>query len=291
MEAQNLESEAAEILIIGKDNPNIYLAIAERLNQALKDSSSSETPQIFAKVSTDLKNLVEVYADHLVPPLVFFDMSTISRDPNEAPYLQNYVHGIKVLDPGALIVGLADTLPEKKEITQWMKVGISVWLKKDFTVSELDSSLKEAFAQRVSMIPRKLRVKVDHNVEVRMASLAQASVAEVIDLGLGGMFIRTSPSGIKPGDKIEFSVKVVHQLGGTSFGKSQSTNPIDEMDELSETSQNFGGTALVVWVRSITNNHGPEGIGVQFLTVDSKTQRFFEDALVKRKTRVFIPEG
>jgi hypothetical protein len=281
----------SEILFVGTAQPSQYFDFSKKLHQCL---GSNDDVKLQPRIVAGTKELGSNFAIDIVPNVVVFDARNQAGVPEQLTHFREAIKGIKALDSGAVVILMVREAFSPKETLAWLDGGGSGVLQQDFSATSLDESLRDLLSRRLHMAPRHLRMDVLQKIEVKIASMEQAIVTETLNLGVGGMFVRALSPQIKVGDRVVF---VLHMSREICDGRGSWVNPIEAAPKKGRkatkgaTDSEFKGSAVVVWVRNLATSEGPEGMGLQFLRIDLKTQKFFESYLNRHRVKSFIPLG
>lgn len=126
---------------------------------------------------------------------------------------------------------------------------------------------------RESLVPREERYKRRHErfdanlrVIMQMSSIQEARELQTINIGRGGIFIQLDERLPNIDEKIDFSMD------------------FHEAKEL-----RIRGTGVVKWVRSVSDERGPPGIGLEFSKLNGDSHYFLLKILNAIKTKSYIP--
>ena len=136
-----------------------------------------------------------------------------------------------------------------------------------------------------------------HKIEIQLASFEQALVAETLNIGVGGLFIRSVPQGLAVGDEVEFVLQFTPNVSGQA--SPENNNPlVSRMNDDSSPSANtpsvrseIRGNGSVVWVRSAPVGNEPEGFGLQFKEVESEGFKKLQEFIASHRIQAFIPKA
>lgn len=209
------------------------------------------------------------------------------------PYLQK----LRSLDPFLNIFLISHQDVSKEHLMAWFDSGVSALLNPKFSMESIRETLGEIVLSRLGTHhPRPARVPAKHKIQIRCASLEQALVAETLNLGIGGMFVRSLPQGVAPGDLIEFSFQMSSEVS-EGFGGVSNPNPLVEKINEGDSKNSNGirgayvGTGTVAWIRTQAQPSAPEGMGVKFLELSSDTQKLIEGFIKRHGVHSYIPRA
>jgi Tfp pilus assembly protein PilZ len=293
-----LPARTREILIVGpaQNSAAFKEKLSQHLNNAFHDLPGAPFHWDFQGLSEprQLKNFV---TSHEIPLLVVLDPSDSTKPP-ESPEWDSVCSGLRSLDPLACILVLVPpTSPSAAVGIGWLDRGASGLFCVDSPASSTADALRDMLSQPLRVkVPRKLRVNATHHIQLQLASLEQAIVAETLNVGLGGIFVRAVPQNIAIGDDVEFVLEFSRQVSGGSG--PDNNNPLvnlinaDEVPSSStQTADSIRGLGQVVWVRSTAQNGVPEGIGVQFKDVDPAGFKKIQEFVASHRIKAFIPKS
>lgn len=282
----------ANILIVSSETKSFVDSRLQELQAAL----SPNPPQLEVKHLKTLNEMTEYLAKAPNPHLILLDQVL-----EEAP-LKALLKGLLESDPATCILLLMDHIPASAETMAWLDRGATGLLHRKFKAVEIAEPLKEALSKRMErQIARHPRTPVRHKIQMRMPSLEQALVAETLNLGTGGMFVRTVPPNIVVGDYIDFEFILTSDAqseSSTSGPGATDTHPLlikmEEETKAIVTGQKgkpIAGTGSVVWIRQRAEKEMPEGIGIQFSELSPEAQRWISAFVATHRIRSFIPQS
>jgi Tfp pilus assembly protein PilZ len=293
-----LPARTREILIVGpaQNSAPFKDKLSRHLNNAFHDLPGAPFHWDFQGLGapSELGNYV---TSHEIPLLVVLDPSDAARPP-ESPEWDAVCSGLRNLDPLACILVLVPpTSPTAALGIGWLDRGASGLLNIDSSEASTADALRDMLSQPLRVkVPRKLRVNATHHIQLQLASLEQALVAETLNVGLGGIFVRAVPQNIAIGDDVEFVLEFSRQVSGNSG--PDNNNPLvnlmnaDETPSSSkQTAESIRGLGQVVWVRSTAQNGVPEGIGLQFKDVDAAGFKKIQEFVASHRIKAFIPKS
>jgi hypothetical protein len=253
-------------------------------------------PQTIEEIEVSMDTLQSEKLLFSPVPHVFF----FQKNEQKKAELQNLFGKLRTLDPSVGIVVLTEGPATGRDTMNWLDMGASALISFDTASRHLNEALRELFASRIlNHTVRTPRIPAKHKIVLQMASLEQAIVAETLNLGMGGMFIRTLPQDSNIGDLVEFEFVFSQQIAGTSDQSTWESNPaLQKMEaETGTTSKQggslsqFSGKGSIVWIRSTAQASEPEGIGIQFLELESKTREFLLQFIKSHGFKSFIPRA
>jgi hypothetical protein len=275
------KSTSCEILLLSPRPAGHFDLFLSKL-QTLFEGADFEVSHLSSSASVP-----EFVAVDSVPHLVICD-------PGDQG-LPTIINGLRALDPGVCVLVLtSQRIPSSAHVMEWLDYGATGLIHEDFEPSEVADSLHEALGRRLSVhLPRKARVPIRHKVQVQIASLEQALVAETLNVGMGGMFIRSVPQNVAVGHEIEFEFQFSRNVG-MALSEREDDPVVRKMEADEHASNNLGtvhGSGTVVWVRSKPAGGLPEGMGVQFKDVDPAGLRLIQNFVATHRIRAFIPKS
>jgi Tfp pilus assembly protein PilZ len=293
-----LPARTREILIIGpaQNSPSFKDKLSKHLNNSFQDLPGAPFHWDFQGLDhpTQLKSFV---TSHEIPLLVVLDPSE-STHPPESPEWDAVCSGLRRLDPLACILVLVPAASPTAALgIGWLDRGASGLLSIESPESSTADALRDMLSQPLRVkVPRKLRVNATHHIQLQLASLEQALVAETLNVGLGGIFVRAVPQNIAIGDDVEFVLEFSAQVSGNSG--PENNNPLVNLMNAEEGSssstqiaESIRGLGQVVWVRSTAQNGVPEGIGLQFKDVDAAGFKKIQEFVASHRIKAFIPKS
>ena len=282
-------NRSANILLISREGEAFAASLIENLHRAL--GPGLPTPQLprCADAAAAAQHLAKVGTPHLT----LIDLAGASAPRREE--VVGILHGIRETDPAASVLLLSEGTPAGAEIMTWLDHGATGLLRRDFHGEGLEDSLREALLQRLTtQRPRANRTPAQHKIRIRLASFEQAVVAETLNIGTGGMFVRFVPPGIQAGDTVEFEfvfAREVAQRGSSEV--IERPRVIEKMDDNTAALREEAGrgTGSVAWVRARAAKDSPEGIGVRFVELQPECLRWIEKYVATHRIKAFIPSS
>jgi len=292
-------AKTREILIVGPSahSEPLKLEIKAHLDNALQELPGAPFDWQFHGIETP-QNVAQMIKLEEVPLLVLLDPenspSPVGQEWNRA------CAGLRELDPHSCILVLSRAeSPSSAMSIQWLDRGASGLLNIKANVESTEDALRDMLSKPLRVkVPRKVRMNARHKVEIQMASLEQALVAETLNIGLGGLFIRSVPQGVSVGDEVEFVLQFSESVSGNH--SPENIDPlVAKMNESAPHSAKQGenplneirGTGSVVWVRSTQQGDEPEGIGLQFSEVEEQGFKKLQDFIASHRIKAFIPKA
>lgn len=293
-----LPARTREILIVGpaQNSSPFKDRLAEHLSKAFRDLPGAPFQWDFKGVENPA-DLMKFVTANEIPLLVVIDPSGSSA-PSTSLEWDKVCSGLRNLDPLACILVLHDgRSPDAESSIGWLDRGASGLLNLESSPENTEDALRDMLSQPLRVkVPRKLRVGAKHRVELQVASLEQALVAETLNVGLGGLFVRAVPPSIAIGDDVEFVLEFSNQVSGSAA--PENTNVLvsrmnDDSAHGSKTAakESIRGLGSVVWVRSTAQNGIPEGIGLQFKEIDPSGFKKIQEFVASHRIKAFIPKA
>jgi len=291
-----LPARTREILIVGpaQGSASFKTRLSAHLSNAFHDLPGAPFQWDFSGVDTpaSLKSFVK---EHEIPLLVILDPSgNVAASSTD---WDNVCAGIRALDPFACILVLASAeSPKAEEGIGWLDRGASGLFNPNAPESTTQDALRDMLSQPLRLkVPRKLRVSAKHRVELHVASFEQALVAETLNVGLGGLFVRAVPQNVAVGDDVEFVLEFSRQVSGNN--EPENSDPLvtrmNKDDSMSDriANESIRGNGTVVWVRSIAKDGIPEGIGLQFKDIEEAGFKKIQEFVASHRIKAFIPKA
>ena len=132
-----------------------------------------------------------------------------------------------------------------------------------------------------------------HQMALRLASLEQAIVAESLNVGREGLFLREVPQGARVGDEVEISFHFSQRVSDPlPMIDDEARRKIDG-DE--QEINNGGGDVMTLkgrieWLRQHANESVlPEGIGVKYIQLGPKIEEWLKNYVAKHAVDTKIP--
>ncbi len=210
---------------------------------------------------------------------------------------QNFLQKLRSLDGSLCLFVLVSDPPCGADSVNWLDAGASCILSQTLNPNEITEGLKEILSRRLAAHrPRAARLPVKHKIKIRCASLEQALVAETLNLGTGGMFVRTLPQGVQVGDLVEFNFELSRLVSDAGAESSLSNPLVAKMETTFSGSgplelDGLAGQGVIAWVRNRALPGTPEGLGIQFLDLSPKARQMIQEFLHHHGSRSFIPKG
>lgn len=263
---------------------------------ALREALGSDIPATEFRQAKTAEEFRKMIATEGHPHLVLVDLPEASAA-DRTEWGPRFA-AVRELDPGVPIFVLTKAMPTGAEVMAWLDAGASGLIKRDFTGKNLSEPLQEMLLKRFrTNLPRHPRAKARHKIEIRIASLEQAVVSETLNVGTGGLFIRAVPQDVSVGDSVDFEFVLSKEVsGGDITGDSKPDPLLAKMDEdLKSASSTLGhrirGTGHIVWVRTLADRTGPEGIGLQFDELEPEAQKWIKAFVSAHRVRAFVPKS
>jgi hypothetical protein len=294
-------AKTRDILIVGSSaaSQSLKEGIRKHLDHAFRGLPGAPFKWTFANIESP-EDLVKVVELKEVPLLVLLDPENTQLD-GTSSHWDRACAGLRQLDPFSCILVLtgADS-PSSSQSIAWLDRGASGLLNISAPVESTEDPLRDMLSQPLRVkVPRKVRMNARHKVELNVASLEQALVAETLNIGLGGLFIRSVPQGINVGDEVEFVLQFSQNVSGQTAPEND--NPlVSKMNESTlhpalqssaKEPSEIRGTGSVVWVRSTRQGDEPEGIGLKFGEVEATGFKKLQDFIASHRIKAFIPRA
>jgi hypothetical protein len=206
--------------------------------------------------------------------------------------------GLRALDPLACILVLCSGQSPSAEVgIGWFDRGASGLLNVESPEESTEDALRDMLSQPLRVkVPRKLRVNAKHRVQLQISSLEQALVAETLNVGLGGLFIRAVPPNIGIGDSVEFVLEFTKSVSGNAQPENSNAlvnliNSEDPGAKSAASNERIQGLGTVAWVRSTALDGVPEGIGIQFSDIDPASFKKIQEFVASHRIKAFIPKA
>jgi hypothetical protein len=274
------------VVVVSNDSP----ALSENFSKALLSGLGVESQSVKVEIVHKVSSLPEWMARNATPHLILIDSKNV-----DFSELKTLLRGIRELDPIGVVFALVDGIVTASLVCDLLDSGATGVLNRNFKGTDVSDMLKEACLTRLNRPRQNLpRTSKPHKVSVKLASLEQAVVAETVNVGLGGLFIRVVPRDAKVGDAVEFEL-----IPSSTVSEKESTSTQDsllqKMDTLAESDSEkqhpIHGSGRIAWIRNTPQADGPEGIGIQFSELESRSRRWIETFVTIHRVRSFIPKN
>jgi|GEM_PF-1157773 len=298
IEPMNLPARTREILIVGPaQNSSAFKdRLSEHLTKAFRDLPGAPFQWDFKGVESPAALMNFVTANE-IPLLVVIDPSS-PHVPASSLEWDDVCSGLRSLDPLACILVLhSGPSPHAEHGIGWLDRGASGLLNLDTSPENTEDALRDMLSQPLRVkVPRKLRVGAKHRVELLMASLEQALVAETLNVGLGGLFVRAVPQNIAIGDDVEFVLEFSQNVSGGNPPENTNVlvsrmNDDNAVSSFTGSQESIRGLGSVVWVRSTAQNGVPEGIGLKFKDIEASGFKKIQEFVASHRIKAFIPKA
>jgi hypothetical protein len=286
-----------EIMIVGPrhDCDSLKTQMARHLDNAFKEAPGAPFFWEFSGCPHP-QDLSQALTLKETPFLVLFD--TQKADLAESsPLWDAACTGLRELDSSTCILVLHEQeVPSSELSITWLDRGASGLFQPNSPPPSTEDALRDMLSLPLKIkVPRKVRLGSKHKVEIQLSSLEQALVAETLNIGLGGLFIRAVPQNIRANDEVDF----VLQFSSTTSDSAASANSNPLVDLINQEASKkasadvseIRGSGIVVWVRTTAKNGVPEGIGIQFTDVDDAGFKKLKDFIASHRIKAFIPKA
>jgi hypothetical protein len=239
------------------------------------------------------KSLLDNLTTSKVPHIFFFHKNEAKRSE-----LREVFSSLRTLDPAVGIIVLTEGPATGRDTMSWLDLGATALISFDAQTKHLSEALRELFESRIlNHIVRHPRIPAKHKIIMQLASLEQAIVAETLNIGVGGMFLRTLPPDIKTGDAVDFEFQFSQTVSNSNYPSTWNENTaLQKMENTfsgptpAGKMQSFTGKGTVVWVRTTSQKTEPEGIGIQYTELETSTQNYLMNFIKTHGLRSFIPK-
>jgi hypothetical protein len=287
----NSTTNSPTLVFVGSKNSPDEACILRFLN-ALREFFPQYTFQTkhFDSASALLKLLAVVEIPHV---FIQLDSTSASYDSHSPEVMLQKL--LRKYDKHLPLIKLVNEIPGGHLALQEIDNGVTAFLRRNFDLKDLDTQLREMLTLRFeNHFLRLPRFEGTHKIKINIASMEQAIVSETLNLGRGGLFVRSVPEGMKVGDFVEFELNV-NPLVSQGLGSEE--DPITEKSRIFENTKDatsikplIRGNGVVVWVRIITNRpEQPEGFGMNFLNLDPASAAFVNQFVLSHGVKAYIP--
>ncbi len=206
--------------------------------------------------------------------------------------------GLKSLASNVCILALSpnESAPSGDEALSWLDQGADGLINLNAEFDNTYGLLRELLTIPLKTFhSRHARVAARHQVTVRLSSFTQAMVSETINIGTGGIFIRSVPPNVTVGDTVEFVLRFSDTIADFAGSETRS-KLVDKVDEevgasIRVASSDLSGVGKVAWVRQSPKGDLPEGIGVEFVQLSEESSDKLKDFVASRRVKAFIPKS
>ena len=294
----SLPARTREILVVGPAQSSAAFKdrLVSHLNKAFHDLPGAPFLWDIRGVDTPA-SLRSFVSSNEVPLLIVLDPSN-PKYPAESTEWDAVCSGVRNLDPLACILVLSSgASPSSEQSIGWLDRGASGLLNIESPEASTADALRDMLSQPMRVkVPRKLRVSAKHRVQLQISSLEQALVAETLNVGLGGLFVRAVPQSIAIGDDVEFVLEFSTTVSGSTQPENTNTlvnlmNADDSDPKTNRSNESITGNGTVVWVRSTAQDGIPEGIGIQFRDIDPAGFKKIQEFVASHRIKAFIPKA
>lgn len=145
--------------------------------------------------------------------------------------------------------------------------GVEAVFMKPFDRKELHEAVRQALLPRAQKMQRQSnRYPIESAVGLQFFKSNFSTQTRTLNIGRGGMFIELQEMFPKTGEEVGFNVKV------------SSPHPLDLV-----------GTGIVRWVRKQKDDDLPAGCGIEFTTLDAKSDAQLDRLLRSATFKSYIP--
>ena len=276
-------------------NPqSVGSSFADRLREVLSEVKTSADWEV--TTITSFSDLPNHFASKKIPHIAIFD---VARAPTWTSHtLKRFFSGLREIDSGICLLVTHAQKPKGAETMAWLDAGASGIVSTNFQQSTIGDALRELLTRRLSEhLARSQRVPAKHHIQLKVASLEQALVAETLNVGIGGLFVRVVPDGVKIGDAVDFEFELTPIVSDQRSSESQSDPNREKMEAVPSDAtrpqrvERIRGSGIVVWVRPLPDKGTPEGIGLQFNHIDEATLTLIQNFIKGHRVSAFIPKS
>lgn len=275
-------------LLLTPQSPSEFSSFLDRFHKLLPERMETQ----FLK---EIDAVQDLYVKEPDPAIVFVDISFSGLSDLKPLCFHSLFSGIRRLDPHACILMLTDTIPETKDLMGWMDHGATGVLNIDFLAENLSDSIQEMLEMRLKSHRKNPRAPAQHKIQIHMDSLEQAVVAETVNVGYGGFFVRAVLANASIGDRVEFEFLRAKELGGNNSAEPEDLNvrKVNAEDQgLSDEGLYWvKGMGRVSWIRSREEEGAPAGMGIEFIELEAKSEAWIHEYVSKRRIHAFIPKS
>lgn len=270
-----MTDESRDVLLVSNFTGHDYSKFRDAFQKALR----LQAPQVNYQEVVSVAELPTWFARHASPHVLIVDWTQAARAKVDARQIEQALRGVRELERNACVLMLTDQMPTGGDTMNWLDRGATALLHREFKADHLNDALGEILARRLNtQIQRSPRVEAKHEVRLRLASLEQGVVAESINVGLGGLFVRCVPQGAKTGDRVDFRLVLSKDLSAKGWSDDENLGEIR-------------GEGIIAWVRPLANAEGPEGVGIQFTELEAASKQLLENFVSARRVQAFIPKA
>lgn len=243
---------------------------------------------------TDLVGVNELKSHaitHALPHLiVFFSSNKHFEKGGELMGYSQTLRALREFDPAvAAILVVSDSLQSIDTMTA-LESGFHGVLPLTQVERTLDSDLiGEAIRGRlVRHRSRQPRAPLQQIVEIKIPSIDQALVAETLNIGTGGVFVRIKSPELKVNDHILFRLEISNDLSTRVYGTRGDT-PLNPESVFIE------APSRVAWIRNMPAKNGneelAEGTGLEFMELAPPYRARLKDLVQRLRAKAFVPQS
>ena len=202
--------------------------------------------------------------------------------------IHRLIEGLRQSDPELCLLLLSGKEIQREDAMALLDMGTNGIVRIPFDPLLVSDPLVEILKKKLGYHRSAPRVELLQKIELSIASLEQAIVAETLNVSCSGLFVRVAPRDVRVGEHVEFCLSLVPALAG---GDSSGSNPIDRVVAAGAANREIRGRAEVVWVRSRPKDNLPEGIGLRFMDLNESGMVNLRAYIAKRRLTSMIPDG
>lgn len=242
------------------------------------------------------KEAQDYIAGVAVPSLLLLDPDE-QHSPATSSNWDDLCRGLRALDNQACILTLiTEDVPSGDTAVGWMDRGSNGLFNPRQSPEHCFTLLRELLTLPLKNLrPRDARIDTRHQVEMKIASIEQAIATETMNLGTGGLFIRSVPKEAEVGDLVEFTLKFDENVSIPDDGREEDPHVLKMDDRASSdsstTAENIKGQGRIAWIRKARSEDLPEGIGVQFTLLSADDFKRIQEFVARRRVKAFIPKS
>ncbi len=277
------------------NNPKLKEKIEEHLGNAFYEEDESS----YAWNWTDFESPREAEMFLEKAPVAVLSLLNPNSDyPVDHPHWRELCDGIKHLEPKACILAIGESEPPSGDAAiSWLDQGADGIFNIDSDPDSSFSLFRELLSLPLKTFrSRHVRVPARHKITIRLSSFAQALATETMNIGTGGLFIRSIPPNVAIGDQVEFTLLFTKTIGDNSASENtpelvKRMETLEEKSEIQINSSDLSGEGKVVWIRHHAQGDLPEGIGVEFVRLSEDSNKKLGDFIASRRVKAFIPKS
>lgn len=288
-------AKTRDILLIGvHDNAHaVQKSLSHHLDFAFRELPGSPFNWQFIHLDNP-KDLPNQISQMEVPLLVYCD----TKHDSASKAWDLAFAGLRKLDPSCcILIQTPVESPPAEIVIGWLDRGTNGLFNLKAPIESTEDSLRDMLSKPLKVkVPRKVRMNSRHLIELQLASLEQALVSETLNIGLGGLFIRSAPQGVQVGDEVEFVLQFSKSVSDKAAPENSDPLVLKINDESSSNAKEpknkeIRGTGSVVWVRNSPAPEAPEGVGLQFLEVEPEGFKLLQEFIANHRIKAFIPKA